>query len=299
MLLNITYNFGNHRTVTKRLNFTGHAEYILSLSAEELKTVDLLYYHEPNKDELFALQNLKAIVLDASRRKCNEKASNLKHENKSSRPVQVLFLDETQMNARYSQEDSGGGECMCDWEYRTRCTCGFEAHMNTNPNTNNEDVCGGVCDDCGSYMIDCECPNLDSYECGVCGGAEDCICDNDGSYLNCGGCGENEQLCDCATLFPRPKPHEVNTNLLRNADYFQKRAREKTLTELNNFFSDLIEKGETAMLATFEPWLIDVLREKGYDIELVSIDQLEDKERENDVTVYGYVAATVFLAGRN
>lgn len=281
MLFNITYNFGNHRTVTKRLDFLEHAEYIRSLSHDELKTLELLYYHEPNKDELFALQNLKAIVLNASRRPCNEKvvaekAFSLKNENNSSRPVQILFLDEMQMNARYSQEDSGGGECMCDWEYRTRCTCGFEEFVKTNPNisSNDEDE-EQLCRNCGEWESDCECQNPE-----------------------CGGCGEKEELCDCAALFLSPKPYEVNTNLLCNADYFRKRARERVLSDLNNTFTDVIESGDNQITDVFYSWVIEVLREKGYDVQVLEEWQCSE-ELWSSAEELNKVPAIVFLTGRN
>lgn len=312
MLLNITYNFGNHRTVTKRLDFLGHAEYILGLSADELKVAELLFYHEPDKDELFAIQNLRGHVRSLQNRNAEAEGDYVtplrqtqSTPRDSSEPI-FLFLDEVeympesvraaireigeslriredktkthpqfQMPSWFKElrenpevlffdevvgcdcciefddseeendEDSGGGECMCDWEYRTRCTCGFE----------------------------------DKEE-------------------ECGGCGENAELCLCEEIFFRPKPNEPNTNFLANADYFRKLARERVLSDLNNTFSDMIEKGDDQICDIFYPWVINVLREKGYDVQVLEEWQCEDELWE-EASLENKVPAWVFLPGRD
>lgn len=265
MLLNITYNFGNHRTVTKRLDFLGHAEYILGLAADELKTLELLFYHEPDKDELFAIQNLRGHVRSLQNRNAEADYApplwSIQSTPRDSSESIFQFLDEVgdmpesvrvaireigdSLRIREDgDEDCGSGECMCDWEYRTRCTCGFE----------------------------------DKEE--------------------CSGCGENSELCFCEEIFFQRKPCEADTNLLANADYFRKLARERVLSDLNNTFADMIEKGDGQICDVFYSWVVNILREKGYDMQVLEEWQCNEELYEK-ASLENKVPAIIFLTGRD
>lgn len=287
MLLNITYNFGNHRTVTKKLDYLGHVDYILRLSTDELKAANLLFYHEPDKDELFAMQNLRAHlhrvrIAVESRQKFPAQTP----QNEQGKPdYEFAISDRCTIVLREAPETLFFDE----YDRGSDAVRDAIADLTGIPRVDNTDE---ICEECFEEEADCECPNLDSYECGICGGAEDCICDNNGSYIDCGGCGESVRFCECDVLFFQQKPYETDTNLLANADYFRKLARESNLTDLNNLFSDMLERGDTHIEYGVWPWLINILREKGYDFE-------ECKTQSSESMRLGQIDIHIYLAGRN